>query len=122
VIRGRVTPEREAIVHLIVHGASGQEEIEAVIDTGFNDSLTLPPTTIAALDLPFAAPVQGMLADGSIITMHYHLARVDWNGALRRILVLAADGGALVGMSLLYGYDLFIETIDGGDVTITERA
>ena len=36
-ITGTVTSHREAIIRLIVRGPSGQEEeIEAVIDTGFN--------------------------------------------------------------------------------------
>lgn len=120
-IQGIVTPEREALIRLIVRGPQGQVEVEAVIDTGFNDFLTLSPLMVAGLGLPFEAPTQATFADGSTVSMHYHRASVDWDGAPRSILVLAADGGPLVGMSLLYGYDLFIETVDGGMVTITRR-
>lgn len=120
-IQGVVTPEREATIRLVVSGPQGNEDLEAVIDTGFNDFLTLPPSIVTALGLPFAAPARATLADGSVVTMQYHHARVKWDGTPRSILVLAADGGPLVGMALLYGYDLFVETVDGGAVTITQR-
>ena len=43
-ITGVVTANYEATIPLVVHGAHGQQEtIEAVIDTGFTGSLTLPP-------------------------------------------------------------------------------
>ena len=34
------------------------------------------------------------------------------------MLVLQADGGPLVGMSLLYGNRVMLEVVDNGDVTI----
>jgi hypothetical protein len=45
-ISGVVTAYRQAIIRLTVHGPEGQkQEIEAVIDTGFDGTLTLPPAT-----------------------------------------------------------------------------
>lgn len=42
-ITGVVTDDRQAVVHLTVRGPAGQEqEIEAIIDTGFDGSLSLP--------------------------------------------------------------------------------
>jgi len=53
-ISGWVNSYREAIVHLPVRSLDGREQgIEAVIDTGFNGYLTLPPDLISALNLPF---------------------------------------------------------------------
>lgn len=122
-IQGVVTPDREAVIRLVVRGSQGQEhEVEAVIDTGFNDYLTLPPDLVTALGLPFAAPTQATLADGSVAQMNYHRATVVWDGAPRSALVLACEGGALVGMSLLYGYDLYVQAVDGGIVTIKAPA
>ena len=52
-ITGIVTVAREAVISLTVRGPNGQEqEIEAVIDTGFDGSLTSPPALITALGLP----------------------------------------------------------------------
>jgi len=43
-ITGIVTVAREAVISLTVHGPNGQaQEIEAVIDTGFDGSLTFTP-------------------------------------------------------------------------------
>jgi predicted aspartyl protease len=51
-ITGVVTANHEATIPLVVHGVHGQQEtIEAVIDTGFTGSLTLPPMLITALGL-----------------------------------------------------------------------
>jgi clan AA aspartic protease len=118
-ISGVVTPYREAVIRLRVRGPAGQEEeIEAVIDTGFNRYLTLPSSLVALLALPFEAPTQAMLADGQIVAMDYYRASIAWDGRDRQILILEADGDPLVGMSLLYGYDLRVRVVDGGFVTI----
>ena len=42
-IVGYVNAYREAVIPLTVRGSQAQEEIETVIDTGFDGSLTLPP-------------------------------------------------------------------------------
>ena len=51
-ISGVVTDRREAVVRLRMHGPAGQDqEIEAVIDTGFDGWLSLPSSIIARLGL-----------------------------------------------------------------------
>ena len=51
-LTGTVNDRLEAIVHLTVDDAQGASlDIAAVIDTGFNGFLTLPPATIAQLGL-----------------------------------------------------------------------
>ena len=53
-IQGVVNAAYEPIVRLALEGPSGQSrEIDAVVDTGFNGFLTLPPLLIAELELPF---------------------------------------------------------------------
>ena len=65
-ITGIVTVEREAVISLTIRGSKGQEhEIEAVIDTGFDGSLTLPPALITALELPWRRRGRALLADGN---------------------------------------------------------
>jgi clan AA aspartic protease len=93
-------------------------EIDAVVDTGFDDALTLPQQIITTLRLPLAGPAQAMLADGSVVRLNYYRATVLWEGTQRKIMVLDADGGLLVGMSLLYGSRVTLDVVDGGPVTI----
>ncbi len=54
-----------ATVHLFVRGPHGQEEdIEAVIDTGFNGFLTLSPALVRRLALPHLGQSRAVLASG----------------------------------------------------------
>ena len=51
-ITGVVNANREATIRLVAIGPSGQQqEIEAIIDTGFTGFLTLLPVLVAALEL-----------------------------------------------------------------------
>ena len=51
-ITGSVNAYREPIIGLTIRGPIGKEmEVEAVIDTGFNGSLSLPSSLIALLGL-----------------------------------------------------------------------
>ena len=118
-ITGSVTADREAVIRLKVRGPQGQEqEIEAVIDTGFTGFLTLPPALIASLGLPWRGFGEAVLGDGSLHTFDVYRASVDWDGQERTIEADAADTEPLVGMGLIYGYELRIAAVDGGPVTI----
>jgi clan AA aspartic protease len=119
-IVGQVTPYREAAVSLKLTGPGDvQSTFDAVIDTGFTDYLTVPAAIITELSLPARGALKAELADGSEVEMDTYAADVEWNGTPRRIIVLAAEGSPLIGMSLLYGHELTIQVVDGGPVTIT---
>ena len=90
----------------------------AAIDTGFTGSLALPTDTIARLGLNLIGSRRGRLADGSLILMNLYFANVLWDGLLRRVQALETGGPCLVGVSLLYGYVLTFEAIDGGHIII----
>lgn len=118
-IAGRVNLYREAVVRLPVRSPQGQEKaVEAVIDTGFNGYLTLPPDLIAALRLPFRRSGRAVLGDGSEVTFDIYEAVILWNGQPRRIAVDAAETEPLLGMGLLYGHELNLQVIEGGDAVI----
>ena len=122
-ISGVVTTEREAVVRLNVYGLSGQEqEIQAVIDTGFTGWLTLPPSLVAALGLPWLTKGQALLANGQTETFDVYVATLLWDGQSLRVMVDAVDTDPLIGMSLLFGFDLRIANVDGGNVTIQRIA
>lgn len=117
-IRGVVTPDLQAVIHLAVRGKAGrEEEIEFVVDTGFNTFLSLPSELIARLNLSKVGVSQAVLADGSEVELAVYEAVVLWNGAERDVTVLESDG-ALVGVAMLRGCELKIEVVDGGGVSI----
>jgi clan AA aspartic protease len=104
----------------VVAGPNGQQqEIEAIIDTGFTGFLTLPPALIAALGLSWLSRQPGILADGSVDIFDVYAATVMWDGQPRVVEVEAADIEPLVGMGLLAQYSLRIDVLSGGVVTIT---
>ena len=118
-ITGRVSSEKEAVVRLTVLGSRGQkQEIEAIVDTGFNGSFTLPPDLIEALELPLHSQGQGILADGSRMLFDVFEGAVLWNEQPRRMSVYAADTTPLLGMDLLYGHQLSIDVLEEGTVSI----
>jgi clan AA aspartic protease len=118
VITGAVNDYREAIVRLTVLGPQAQEEVEAIVDTGFSGFLTLPVSLVATLDLPFRRQGRAVLADGSETLFDVYEAEVVWEERLRRIFVDAADTDPLVGMALLDGQELTVQVLDGGGVFI----
>lgn len=121
-IQGHVNRDREAIVVLRVRSEVGTwVEVETVVDTGFTGYLTLPPSAISALRLRAIEAVRAQLADGSFANIQTFQATAMWHGKERRVVVCAAEGGPLLGMSLLHGSRLFVDVVDGGAVNIDER-
>jgi clan AA aspartic protease len=118
-ITGHVNTALEATIELTVRGTTvRRKNVKAMVDTGFNGSLTLPPALIAKLGLVWRSYGSATLANGSIDDFDVYTATVIWDGAPRKILVEAANTEPLVGMRLLAGYDLRIQTVAGGSVTI----
>ncbi len=117
---GRVTPRLQAFIALRVEGPSGPSDmVDAVVDTGFNGSLTLPTRIIEALGLQFKAMGTARLADGTLVTPRKFAARVLWLGAARDIYVLETGSIPLVGMSLLQGCELRVVVEASGEVRIS---
>lgn len=109
----------EGRIRLKVRGSQKREqEIEAVIDTGYTEWLSLPPTFVASLGLHWKTSGRAILADGSECEFDIYRGAVLWDGKLRRILVHEADADPLIGMKLLSGYELKMQVRPRGKVTI----
>lgn len=118
-ITGKVTSNLEAVISLeVIRSRKQTQQVEAVIDTGFNGYLTLPNHLINRLKLQLAGNRRATLGDGNVVVLDAYLAKVLWHNQERETLVLQADGGPLVGMSLLYGNRVTLNVVDGGDVII----
>lgn len=104
---------------LVVSNENRQTQlIDAVIDTGYTGFLSLPREIIVLLNLPWTGIDRGTLGDGSEATFEVYAAKVIWDGEYRNIPVNEAETDPLIGMSLLYGYDLQIQAVEGGRVRI----
>lgn len=118
-IAGIVNAEHAATIRIILLDSDGQEhEREAIVDTGFTGWLTLPANMIALLDLPWKRYGRAVLADGSDILFYTYEGTVLWDGAYTTIPIDESEGEILVGMSLMYGYSIHVENVDGGAVTL----
>jgi clan AA aspartic protease len=109
----------EGRIRLKLKGLRGREQdIDAVIDTGYTASLTLPPAIVAALGLRWRSMNRFALADGSECYFDVFVAKVVWDGKVRTILVDEVDATPLVGMRLLRGHELKMQVRARGKVTI----
>jgi predicted aspartyl protease len=61
---------------------------------------------------------RGVLADGSECLFDVYVAKVVWDGKLRRVLIDEADSDPLVGMALLRGYELRMHVQSRGKILI----
>ena len=121
-IQGVVNASYEAVVRLTVRGPSGQSrEIEAVIDTGYNGFLTLPPALVADLGLVYRDRGRAILADGKEAFFDIYDVAVIWDTRLRNTRASAADTTPLIGMRLLDRHSLYVEIENGGRVVIRAR-
>jgi len=118
-IRGEVNRNTEAVIRIEVFGPSSLlRKVDAVVDTGFSDYLSLPIEIVTFLGLPFRETETYALADDTDVDLDVYACTVSWDGRRRRAFAVAADGGVLIGMSLVRGHRLTIDVVDGGPVTI----
>jgi clan AA aspartic protease len=118
-INGVVRSDRQVVIPLTIRGsAERDQDIEAIIDTGFDGWLSLPPSLIAALALEWRQRGRAFLADGSECVFDIYEGTVIWDGQNVRIPVHEAETAPLVGMSLLDGYELVIQVRSSGSVIV----
>jgi clan AA aspartic protease len=117
-MQGYVNTAYEAVISVVVSHNGKLKSVNAVIDTGFTGFLSLPSTLISELDLPWSYRDRGTLGDGSETLFDIHEASVIWDGQFREIEINSAETDPLLGMRMLRGYRLQVDTMLGGLVTI----
>jgi clan AA aspartic protease len=117
-MQGYVNTSYEAVISVVVKYNSKLKSINAVIDTGFTGFLSLPQSLIDELELPWSYSDFATLGDGSETLFDIHDASVIWDGQFRQIEINSANTEPLLGMRMLRGYRLEVDTIQGGLVTI----
>jgi clan AA aspartic protease len=122
-ITGFVNVEFEPIIPLSLRRADGKVFTQdAIVDTGFNGWLSLPPDAIAELNLRWKRRGRAILGDGSECVFNVYEATVIWDGEPRIIPVDEADSDPLVGMSLMEGYQLTIQVAEDGYVELRKNS
>lgn len=118
-ITGFVNVEFEPIISFSIRRADGKVFTQdAIVDTGFNGWLSLPPDSIAELKLKWKRRGRAILGDGSECVFNVYEAVVVWDNTLLTIPVDEADAEPLVGMSLMDGYQLTMQVFEGGQVEL----
>lgn len=118
-ITGFVNVEFEPIIPLSIRRADGKVFTQdAIVETGFNGWLSLPPDLIAELKLPWKRRGRAILGDGSECIFNVYKAVVVWDETLLVIPVDEADSDPLVGMSLMEGYHLTMQVFEGSQVEL----
>jgi clan AA aspartic protease len=107
-------------VERVVSSNSSEQRqvINTVIDTGFDGFLSLPSEVIVRLGLPWTIANMATLGDGSETLFDFYNETVIWDGQYREIDIAESETEPLLGMSMLYGYRLQIDTVEGGIVQI----
>ena len=128
-IKGRVTATRAPDGTVILEPRvsiqiSGRDRVfhmeEVVVDTGFTGYLTLPESIIKRLNLISYGQRPATLASGERQMFDIYGALIRWHERIRPAIVHRAGGPPLIGMSLLSGSRLIVESWEGGSVTIEE--
>jgi len=117
-MQGYVNENYEAMISVAVKNGGSLKSFDAVIDTGFTGFLSLPTAIIIELGLQWSYRDRATLGDGSETVFDVYNAEIVWNGQLREIEIDAAETEPLLGMALLRGYRLQVDTIEGGLVTV----
>ena len=118
-ITGAVNRNVEPTIRLTVRGPDDEQQLEAIVDTGFTGFLTLPPSFIATLELPRLCLGRAELANGMIDLFDIHEATVLWDGQPRSVEAESADTDVLVGMALIAGLHLHVHAVEDGTVLIS---
>jgi clan AA aspartic protease len=117
-MQGYVNQAYEAVIPIVIKHRNKLKSVNAVIDTGFTGFLSIPSSMIAELELPWSYRDRATLGDGSETLFDVHDATVIWNGQIREIEINSADTDPLLGMKMLRGFRLQVDTVQGGVVTI----
>lgn len=109
--------DEEPALALEVRGLEGARSVEAVIDTGFNGGLALPPDWIEAMGLWEFGEENVVLADGRVKSIPTYLGYAILEEDAHEVVVAEAPS-PLVGTDLLWGFSLYVEFEADGIVEV----
>ena len=117
-IYGRIIEGKATIPVIFRLPSQPDFSVDFVIDTGFNDYLTLPIQAVSAMNLPLYSSIPARLADGSEALLSVHSATIIWDDVEKVVPILASGYKPLLGVALMEGYHLEIDFQDNGLVSL----
>ena len=96
----------------------GPQEIEFVIDTGFDGDLSLPESVVRQLDITILETRFVQLAGGLHQRCYSYEFFLEWNGQQQPVEVLTLDDNPLLGNGLWDKMLMQVENSEGGEVPI----
>lgn len=116
---GAIGSDGDALVQVAVAraGSEREREIEAVLDTGFNGFLALPYSEIERLNLDETGRVPFMTASGEAHFSSTFEATVVFAGR-RRAAEIVEAAEPLVGVELLWGFEVRLAYREGGRIAL----
>jgi clan AA aspartic protease len=107
--------------YLAVALATG-EELDLVVDSGFNGEVVLPKSLITKLGLPGDGTMFSLLADGSVVETEVHIGKIVWFGQMREVRIQATDSDeGLLGTELFQGCVVELDP-DAGRVLFRKKS
>ena len=119
--QGRFTAYTPVITLTLLTSTGEPIEVDAVVDTGFDGFLVLPPALMIELRAPRLRTGRAAQADGRPVDFDIYQVIVLWNDAPRQVEANAVGEMPIIGMEFLYGHDLHVEIVEGGRVVIEAR-
>jgi clan AA aspartic protease len=110
-IQGRVNPRGEPVVHIsLISSTNRSRSYTAVIDTGFNGTLSLSESLIRRLGWRWIGHESYEIATGDVVREKVFVGLVRWMQRIREVDVVASHArDILIGTRLLQGNRLFID-------------
>lgn len=113
--RGRLIPTAQ----LEIKGEVGEpESVSAQIDTGFTEWFALPPQIIERLRLPLVGSEPLEFGNLSSEMINVYEGYICWYSDWRSVTVHQLPGEPTIGMELMRGYSIRIDSLSGGAVEI----
>ena len=118
---GRMDEHGRIWLTVIVRGNRGEAEVEALVDTGFTQSLAIPVGLAAPLGLELTGLVSLELADGRELVFFTFAATVAIDTIEAPIDIIVTERGTpLIGTALLQTLDGHLSVrFDEGAVTLS---
>ena len=110
-LKGRVNSRDEPIVRISLLSSTNRSQSHfAVIDTGFNGTLSLPESLIQRLGWRWIGHESYEIATGDVVREKVYVGRIRWLGRAQEVDVVASHAkDILIGTRLLEGRQLSID-------------